>query len=649
MNLTYEEKDKYIYIKANNKKNFSLKKSNYFQTYLKSENKFLEAYPIKPIQNIIPKDISLHKIFVIQKACSQKINKKFEFLSDIDINNASFSRKKILNKIKEFILRHHIDYKIYYKTIILYDILLIENKYKKLLSNEEIALGALVLSVKFNYIENKMISMKKFLELYSDKKYNLKHLIRIERICLFLSQYYLNFNTPMCFLEFFLINGIIFSNDNIKHDNYNKIYYQLEKILEGIMEESNNYLKFNFFHLACAIVSYARENFDLKKWPLTLKKIFGIEYITFEKEYNSLFIKSNDYKTNNTNNKKEIIIRGNNNTILLNFPDKSSRNKKLTKSNTSNFHLYQKNSNDLDNKYCNNIINININNYSINNNIKSYLYKRGINPINPMNSFKNLKFNTNKNENNEQKDKSETRIIKKHLYRTTIKEKNDLDDKNNKTMYCSPAKKKTKLINYLLNQKKEILDELEEENSKNSSNELNNELNKTYKRKKNYNFSSRFKLKTYKSTFNLNSFISEKNKINNQKSRLLELKNTINEYNQMKLKLSNHEETPKNNSLIKTNNLDNKFQKKKYYINNKNTINSENKTEKKAFPVKSMINSTAFETPNKPKGIKRINFDINSYNEKDKKENKTKIKFRYNNLIKYKLSIASSFKAKNFQ
>ena len=150
MNLTYEEKDKYIYIKANNKKNFSLKKSNYFQTYLKSENKFLEAYPIKPIQNIIPKDISLHKIFVIQKACTQKINKKFEFLSDIDINNASFSRKKILNKIKEFILRHHIDYKIYYKTIILYDILLIENKYKKLLSNEEIALGALVLSVKFN-------------------------------------------------------------------------------------------------------------------------------------------------------------------------------------------------------------------------------------------------------------------------------------------------------------------------------------------------------------------------------------------------------------------------------------------------------------------------------------------------------------------
>ena len=317
MNLTYEEKDKYIYIKANNKKNFSLRKSIYFQTYLKNENNFLEAYPIKPIQNIIPKDINLHKIFMIQKTSSQKINKKFAFLSDNDIKNANNSRKKILNKIKEFILRHHIDYKIYYKIIILYDILLLENKSKKLLSNEEIALGALVLSVKFNYIENKMISMKKFLELYSDKKYSLKHLIKIERVCLFLSQYYLNFNTPMCFLEFFLINGIIFSTDFIKHDNYNKIYHQLEKILENIMEESNNYLKFNFFYLACAIVSYAREMFDLKKWPLPLKKIFGVEYINFEKEYNSLFIKNNEYNDTKTNteNKKEIIIKGNNNKI----------------------------------------------------------------------------------------------------------------------------------------------------------------------------------------------------------------------------------------------------------------------------------------------------------------------------------------------
>ena len=198
----------------------------------------------------------------------------------------------------------------------------------------------------------------------------------------------------MCFLEFFLINGIIFSTDFIKPDNYNKIYHQLEKILENIMEESNNYLKFNLFYLAFAIVSSAREIFELKKLPLPLKKIFGFEYNNFEKEYNSLFIKDNEYNDTNTNteNKKEIIIKGNNNTILLNFQDKDNNsNKKLTKSNTSNFNLYQKNSNELNNKYCNNIINLNINNYSIDNNINSYLYKRG---INLRNKFKS--YNTNK-------------------------------------------------------------------------------------------------------------------------------------------------------------------------------------------------------------------------------------------------------------
>ena len=71
----------------------------------------------------------------------------------------------------------------------------------------------------------------------------------------------------------------------------------------------------------------------------------------------------------------------------------------------------------------------------------------------------------------------------------------------------------------------------------------------------------------------------------------------------------------------------------KFYINNKNTIDYDTKTEKKVFPNKSVINNNAFETPNKPKGIKKINFNINSHNVKDKKENKTKIKFKYNNFL----------------
>ena len=660
MNLTYEEKDKYIYIKANQKKNFSLRKSIYYRTYLKNDNNFLEAYPIKPFQNIIPKDINLQKIFMAQKSSSLKLNKRFAFLSDKDNNNSNnYKRKKILFTIKEFILKNHIDYKIYYKIIILYDILLIENNSKKLLSNEEIALGALALSVKFNYIENKMLSMKKFLDLYVDKIYTLKHLIEIERICLYLSKYYLNYNTPMCFLEFFLINGIIFNTDSLNKDNYNKIYNKVEKVLEKIMEESNNYLKYNFFHLACSIVSYVREIFDMKKWPFPLKKIFGIEYINFEKEYNSLFNKSTKYTK--TDNKKEIIIKGNNNTILLNFENKDNSKKKLTKSNTSKFHLYQKNSDDINNKYCNNIINININNYSIDNNyndkINNYSYKPRLKSVKDLGRFSSMlhkyKFNSsNKDEIVEQKDISEDKkynikIINSHLFRN-IGNNFNFKEKS-KTTFCSPDKK-NKIKNFLRN--KDVLDELEEENSKNSSNnEINDEIAKTSTKRddnKNYNFSSRFQLKTYKSTSNLNSFINTKNKITFQNSKLLELKSSMNEYDHIKVKLKKNEETPKKTSLIQSNKLVKKFHIRNYYIKNKNKLNSENKTDKKIFPVKTEINKNAFETPNKPKGISKISFNNNI--EREKKENKTKYKIRYNNLIKYKLSISSSsYKTKGFQ
>ena len=67
MNLTYEENDKYIYIKANQRKNYSLRKSKYFKTYTEKEKTILDVYPIKPYQNIISNDINLLKIFYSKK------------------------------------------------------------------------------------------------------------------------------------------------------------------------------------------------------------------------------------------------------------------------------------------------------------------------------------------------------------------------------------------------------------------------------------------------------------------------------------------------------------------------------------------------------------------------------------------------------
>jgi len=639
MNLTYEEKDKYIYVKANQRKNYSSRKSIYFKTYNKNEKNIFEEYPIRPFQNIIPNDINLHKIFLFQKNSSQNINKRFLYWDDIKYSNNmnNLNRKKILYKIKEFLYRYNIDYKIYYKMILLYDIILIENEKKKLLTNDEIALGALVLSVKFNYIENKMVSIKKYLNIYDNKIYTLEHLIKIERICLHLANYCLNYYDPMCFLELFFINGIIFSTDSIKKDNFSKINHKVEQILEKIMEESNNYLKYNFCYLICSIVALVREKYELEKWPYPLQKKFDIDFDNFKKEYDSLFNKENKY----TDNNKEIIIKGNNNTILLNFPNNKNNNTNyaiLSKS-TSNFNLYQNSSHNLNNKYCNNIINININNFSIdNNNINSYLFKKTLKPEKSFDRFSLKKNETHLNLIHKFNQIKSNKISEENI----IKEKNhvmkllnsNIQDKNknmSKTAYCSPAKN-IKIKKYLKN--RNIYKETEEENIKNSPNELSNRSNQIIlDKKKNYNFSSRFKLSNISSSNNISIFSNE-NSISNRNKEIIKLQNTVSEYNAAVKK----NETPKKNSFYFKNKFDSKILLKNY-------------TERKMFQTKTNFNNnnfniSSFETDFKSKNINKN--DINS-NEKKKKDNKVKNKIRYNNLIKYKLSISSTaYKTKNF-
>jgi len=224
MHRTWTSKDKFTYVKAIHKSNYSQQKSLRLSSGI-------TPYPIKPSQNMIPKDLNLQQIFTNMIKSSLDLSKKYSSSinnNDIDTNentNNFSSRKIILKKIRDFFLFYNIEYKIYFKSILLYDIISIENENKKLLSSEEeIALGALILSIKFNYDENKMFSMKKFLKLYGEQVYSLSEIIDIERKALLTINHFLNFTTPMCFLEFFLINGIIYNIDNLSKDNYSKIY-----------------------------------------------------------------------------------------------------------------------------------------------------------------------------------------------------------------------------------------------------------------------------------------------------------------------------------------------------------------------------------------------------------------------------------------
>lgn len=649
---TNKNTKKFIYFKI-------LPKNNkiHSNSFRHTDNKF-ESYPIKPSKNIIPKDINLQKIFAIMKKSSEELSKTYSHLiNKYNLNNTS--RKILINKIKDFILHNHIDSKILFKAILLLDILRIENEMKKLLiSNEEIALGALILSLKFNYIENKMISMKNFIRFYDDKLYTLQHLFDIERKCLKAVNYYLNYATPMCFLEFFLINGIIYNTDLISSEDYYKIYLEVDNTLRQIMENSNSYLKYNFFYISCSIVAHCRNKFNLEKWPSSLKRIFGIEFSTFETEYNHFFVNKENFNIdenkkdnfNYNNNNKDIIINGNNNNFfLLNIQGQKAEND--INNTMTNFNLYNKYSGKIfkNNK---NIINIHINNYSNNNifntinnsicspnkkreiakitkNLNSLYYNNKHNNINYTNlyeySYQNEIINENEKNNfvnnikGSSNNKNKTKIFSDEDINKNIKDINDINNFNdNNDMKASVRyiqteqnlvekddnNKKTKISknkNDIIENEKNVI-----ENNKDTNKTINIEIfngsNKNMKMK-NYNFSSRFKLKDHTmNNFENNNILTISNKKYEKANRLKKKENqnqniqktnnifksynsntTMLYYNNKKNKEDNNFKFERNkyNDLKKSSNINKKDDEKKF-----NNILSDKRISNKLYPYK---------------------------------------------------------------
>jgi len=156
MHRTWTSKDKFTYIKAIHKNNYSQAKS------LRMQSGAFTPCPIKPTQNAIPKDLNLQSIFTNMLQSAQTLNKSYpiphmthiyqntNLSSNRNSNKNNISRKSLLKSIYDFFTFFHIDHKIFFKTILLYDMISIENERKKLLSSiEEIALGAMIISIKF--------------------------------------------------------------------------------------------------------------------------------------------------------------------------------------------------------------------------------------------------------------------------------------------------------------------------------------------------------------------------------------------------------------------------------------------------------------------------------------------------------------------
>ena len=332
---------------------------------LRAKSKSKVPFSIKPVGCSVPRDLNLKDIFIhLYNSSFLLYNEKKIYikLTQDEIEK----RKYIIESIKVFIINHRIKYRILFNIIYMLDILICYNNKKNVISNmEQLGVGSAMLMIKFIYEEYMMISLNKFRTIFETNKYTLDQLQNIEITCLKLIDYYLNFPTPLSFMELLLLNGIVFNTDEVKYETSHKIYNMILVTLEKIMVSSNEYVKYNPLYLCCSVVAYCRHFHGIEKWPKILAKVFNVNQKYFEDIYEEFFSSYNQHYI------KSSIING----LLMN--NKLNENEK------------EINSNNKEN------INININREVINNDINANYINKDIHIIQ-----KNKEINENNDINN---------------------------------------------------------------------------------------------------------------------------------------------------------------------------------------------------------------------------------------------------------
>ncbi len=606
-----------------NEISFYNNRNNQINNDIEEKSKYKKCFSIKPSIYMMPKDVIIKDIFHSQLMNSNEFIKKYIINSNIN-NNSNRDRKYILRKIKKFIILNRFDYNIYEKSIYFYDLLFFQKdkiyniySYFNSLSNLSIAIISFILILKFNNKENKMISLKKILDFFEEEneKLTVNEVFHMEVVTLKLIDYNLTFQTPFSFMELFLINGIIFNDDDINSDLSFNIYEFVNETLESIMEGSNHYFKYNYFYLCCSIIMFIREKFKINSWPKTLEITFGINYEQFYETFNALFKK----RSQNNNYKEE---------------KKSKENKNNIK-NVFNFNLdnicYLKNAN--------NIISVlkiikNPDNHSkANENVnKKYLYNNKI----------------NKND----KEESTFNVIKED---SPTKIKLGLKKKRNFSTFWSPDKLNLISICTKLTEDDKVLFS----SFYNNNNEINNNNDKDYINIKSRNFNGIYieKIyqeeekpyrKSYKNIYNgtklkegdfsitekkiINSCIRFKNNfiINNnskEKNNIIINSNlnnntTLNSNIYKRRNFLNRKTMNSLNSYKGKNNIKNEFQKDRINLNNESITNY----------LKDKINNLLYNNYND----NRRNNDIKNYLKKINENNINIAQTSFNNFLLYK-------------
>ena len=293
--------------------------------------------PIKNISSInkrlnsIKEEITFGTLYKTMINNTDNNRNKFLKLKKESLPNIK-NRKDIIEKIFKVITIYKYSLSTFYLSIVLLDEIFIQNKYSKkyFISNEEIALGSLILAIKIIEHENNFsISLTQINYFYSSSvKIPKERLKLIEIICLKKLNYNIYKNTPYDYLNLFIKIGVIFNNEIQENTNLNVVYLNSKisklsyEILDNIMRNSNEYLLIKPYLISLGIILYAKEkimhcnNIEMFIYAYNINEKELIKTKNFIKENCEKKSKMNyitKYKSKNINDNNIIIKKLKNN------------------------------------------------------------------------------------------------------------------------------------------------------------------------------------------------------------------------------------------------------------------------------------------------------------------------------------------------
>ena len=265
---------------------------------------------LKPQKFNLPKDISpINPFWEMIK----KLNNTFELMpKKVELKKSDLIiRKELILEMKHFINKYRLNPNSLYHCVYIMDKLLAMNINLNL---EKIAIGSLLLSIKFNDLDGRIPPSRRFEQiLISTHKMNSTELNLIEIECLKKLNYNLSEPQPLYFIYIFLLNGIIFNNDfendyldEKKKTFYCSIYSKPIEIYEEIINLSGEYFQYHPLYIACACIAISRELYNLQPWNSIFESVFKIDLKDFLNIFNFVKEKHKEYRAEM--NKKKMTL-----------------------------------------------------------------------------------------------------------------------------------------------------------------------------------------------------------------------------------------------------------------------------------------------------------------------------------------------------